>query len=413
MTPTRIAAVLTCAAIAQAPAAITLIGKASIPGTAHDLSRLPTPDGSSTPADMLGSFGSAIAYTGRGNRFIATDDRGPGNGNVAWRCRVQTLDIDIEPGAPRPVSVKLIATTLLSDSGGRPFAGNSGGYDIHDQTKGLRLDPEGIRVSPAGTLLISDEYGPWIDEFSIDGRQLRRFPTPERFLVTTPDGEPAHELPPSNHKGRQPNHGFEGLALSPDGGALYAILQAPLIQDGALDAGNKRVGRNCRILELTVNADGTVRTREFVYTLESPNYGVNEILTINDHQFLVEERDSKSGDEARFRKLFTIDIAACTDVSAVESLPCGPLPPAVGIAAAKTEFLDFLDPKFELAGPGMPEKIEGLAWGKDLEDGRHTLIVTTDNDLKPEQPSWFWVFAVDPGDLRGLNSGPAGDAGRP
>jgi len=50
----------------------------------------------------------------------------------------------------------------------------------------------------------------------------------------------------------------------------------------------------------------------------------------------------------------------------------------------------------------MPEKIEGLAWGKDLSDGRHVLIVTTDNDLKPAQPSWFWVLAVDPSDLSGF-----------
>src|SRR4051812_7659377 len=223
MTPTRLAALLTCAAVAHAPAAITLIGKAFIPRTAHDLSGLPTPDGPSTPADLLGSFGSAIAYTGRGNRFVAADDRGPGNGNVAWRCRVQTFDIDIQPGAPQPVTVKLVATTLLSDASGRPFTGNSGAYD-HDQTSGLRLDPEGLRVTPRGTLLISDEYGPWIDEFSIEGRQLRRFTPPDRFLVTYPDGEPTHELPPSNTRGRQPNHGFEGLAISPGGGTFYSIL---------------------------------------------------------------------------------------------------------------------------------------------------------------------------------------------
>jgi hypothetical protein len=41
----------------------------------------------------------------------------------------------------------------------------------------------------------------------------------------------------------------------------------------------------------------------------------------------------------------------------------------------------------------MPEKIEGLALGPALADGRRTLVVTTDNDLKTENPSWFWVFA--------------------
>jgi hypothetical protein len=43
----------------------------------------------------------------------------------------------------------------------------------------------------------------------------------------------------------------------------------------------------------------------------------------------------------------------------------------------------------------MPEKLEGLCFGPRLPDGRRTLIVTSDNDLKAEQASWFWVFAVD------------------
>jgi hypothetical protein len=399
MNPSRFGALLLATTLPScAFAGVTLIGKTSIAGDARDKSGLTTPTGSSIPADLLGSFGSAIAYTGAGNRFVAADDRGPGNGNVAWRCRFQTFDITIDPDAPPAtrVVVKLVSTTLLSDKDGQPFTGNSGAYDPHDQTKGLRLDPEGIRVSPRGTLFISDEYGPWIDEFSLDGRQLRRFVPPARFLVTAPDGEPAHELPPSNSKGRQPNHGFEGLAITPDNTKLFAILQSPLIQDGALDSANKKIGLNCRILELTL---ATGATRELVYTLDAPKHGVNEMLAINDHEFIVEERDNKGGEEAKFRKLFKIDIAGCKDVSTVENLPTEAL--ASG-AARKSEFLNFLDPKFGLAGASMPEKIEGLAWGKDLPDGRHTLIVTSDNDLKPEQPNWFWVFAVDAADVPGL-----------
>jgi hypothetical protein len=65
----------------------------------------------------------------------------------------------------------------------------------------------------------------------------------------------------------------------------------------------------------------------------------------------------------------------------------------------KKLFLDLLDPKLGLAGAGFPEKIEGLAFGPDLPDGRHVLIVTTDNDFSTTEPSWFWVFAVDPQEL--------------
>ena len=130
--------------------------------------------------------------------------------------------------------------------------------------------------------------------------------------------------------------------------------------------------------------------------MESPSHGISEMLAVNSHEFLVLERDSEA---AKFRKLFKADIEGCRDVSTVESLPAEPL--AAG-AASKSAFLDFSDARFGLAGSQMPEKIEGLAWGNDLPDGRHVLIVTTDNDLKPEQPSWFWVFAVEAADVPGF-----------
>ena len=42
----------------------------------------------------------------------------------------------------------------------------------------------------------------------------------------------------------------------------------------------------------------------------------------------------------------------------------------------------------------MPEKIEGLAFGPDLEDGRRLLLVTSDNDFVSQNPSYIYAFAV-------------------
>jgi outer membrane biosynthesis protein TonB len=47
----------------------------------------------------------------------------------------------------------------------------------------------------------------------------------------------------------------------------------------------------------------------------------------------------------------------------------------------------------------MPEKIEGLTWGPELADGRLTLLVTSDNDLNPKQPTHVWMFAIEKSDL--------------
>jgi len=69
-------------------------------------------------------------------------------------------------------------------------------------------------------------------------------------------------------------------------------------------------------------------------------------------------------------------------------LPVGIVP------VTKTLFLDLLNPKFGLKGKDFPAKIEGLAFGPNLPDGRKLLIITTDNDFKPEEPSWIYAFAV-------------------
>lgn len=106
------------------------------------------------------------------------------------------------------------------------------------------------------------------------------------------------------------------------------------------------------------------------------------------------ERDGNAGDEAKFRELFKIDVSHASDFSKIESLSASGLPAGVE-AVTKVEWLNFLDPRFNPARRDMPEKIEGLALGPVLADGRQTLVVTTDDDLKAEEPRWFWVFKVD------------------
>ncbi len=221
---------------------------------------------------------------------------------------------------------------------------------------------------------------------------------PEKFLVSKPSSKAKAELPPNNKSGRQPNKSMEGLAISPDGGKLFGIMQNPLIQDGALDESNKRIGVNNRILEVDI---ATGKTREFVYPLAHPKTGVCEILAVNDHAFLVLERDGEAGDKARDKKIYLIDIAGATDVSEVAALPTKGLPSKIKPVAKKL-FIDLLDPKFMLSGAAVPQKIEGLAFGPNLPDGRRLLIVTSDNDFIAKDPSYVYAFAIDAKDLPGF-----------
>jgi hypothetical protein len=69
--------------------------------------------------------------------------------------------------------------------------------------------------------------------------------------------------------------------------------------------------------------------------------------------------------------------------------------PAGVVPVSKTLFIDLLDPEFNLAAT-IPEKIEALAWGPDLPDGRHVLYVVSDNDLNPSLATQIYAFAIDP-----------------
>lgn len=397
-----------CAAFAASPSAqpgVEVIARCTVSAQASDLSGLVNLIGNNIPHDRFGGWGSAIAWTGKGNRYIVASDRGPGDGASAFRCRVHIVEIDLPADRPttdrRPrtpeAQFHLIETIMLTTADGRPFWGNTGNYNRIDQKSGLRLDPEGVRTSPTGTLWLSEEYGPWIDEFSMQGQHLRRIAPPEKFRIATPDGDPEREMPPFNTRGRQPNRGFEGLAISDDGSTLWAILQGPLIQDGAFDEERERIGRNVRVLEVRPES-GTMR--EFVYTLNSAAAGISEVLSFEDRTLLVLERDGRVGEKARFRGVFAADTEGATDVSAIESLPSTGLPEGVS-PLRKRRIIDFMDPRHGLIGPDMPEKIEGLCFGPDLPDGRKLLIVTSDNDLKDGIPSHVWLFAIDPAFLRG------------
>jgi len=386
---------------------ITLIGKGLVPGTSLDKSRL-TGDicqagnpANCVPAALFGGFGSALTYTGHNNVYIAAPDRGPFDGltDVPYLDRIHFLKITTDLDAPFPnINTVLLDTRLLRNERGQAFVGAAGAFDDNKERATLRFDPEGIRVGLFGTFFISDEYGPDIFEFSLFGQLLRRLHIPSKYKISNPSDDPNSELL-SNTSGRQANRGMEGLAISPNDRFLFGMMQNALLQDNALTPGTTdRVGLNNRIIKVDLL---TGRKHEFVYVLDASNRGQGtcEILAINDHEFLVLERDNRSNlltpPQAPTRKtIYKIDITGATDVSEVDSLPAGALPPDI-VPVQKTLFINLLDPAFNLAAT-IPEKIEGLAWGPDLHDGRHVLYVSSDNDLNPGLDTQIYAFAIDP-----------------
>ncbi len=227
---------------------------------------------------------------------------------------------------------------------------------------------------------------------------MRRLEIPAHFAIETPSAVPNEELL-GNDSGRQANRGMEGLAISPDGSTLFGIMQNALLQDHALAPGTTdRISVNTRILKVDL---ATGETAEYVNVLDASNrgQGVSEILAINDHEFLVLERDNRSflqtPPQAPTRKtIYQVSIGATTtDVSDIEGLPAGALPADI-VPVTKSLFINLLDASYGLA-PTIAEKLEGLAWGPDVADGRHLLYVASDNDLTPSLATQLYAFAID------------------
>ncbi len=426
-------------AIPVAHASIDLIAIGSLSGTFSDLSSQTSgPLENGIAGNVLGGLGSGFAWAG-GNTFIAIPDRGPNatsynslvDDTTSYITRFQTIQMSLAAtgSGPLPYTLTpaLTATTLLSSStpltygtgalgtdathtlgsgvpalnaisGTNYFTGRSDGFTAGSSgnPNNARFDPEGVRVSNDGkSVFISDEYGPYVYQFDrATGQRTKAFALPVNLDVATPGPTTASEGSPFNTTGRVANKGMEGLAITPDGTTLVGIMQAPLLQD---------TNKNVRIVTIDI-ASGT--THEYAYKLTTGS-GVSEIVALNNHQFLVDERDGKGlgdGTSAVVKQLFKIDIDGAQDVSSMS----GDLSSK---AVSKTLFLDVVDKLHSngIAFDQIPAKIEGLAFGDDVViDGvtRHTLFITNDNDFIPgvAGDNKFYVFAVSDADLAAVGA---------
>jgi hypothetical protein len=392
-------------------------------------------------ANLLGGLGSALAW-GSGNTFLALPDRGPNavsynsliDDTVSYIPRFHTLTMDLEPvtggSLPFTLTPTLDKTTLLfsgpslvygSGAGlnvgpGAPpvntplqhyFSGRSDNFDPSHNSgdpRDARLDSEGIRLSNDGTrVYVSDEYGPFVYEFDRStGARLRSFRLPDHLFVAHPAPVGSDETA-NNTSGRVANKGMEGLAITPNGEKLVGIMQNALIQDAA------EGGDAANLLRIEVIDIGSGRTvHEYAYLLTTGS-GVSEMVALNNHEFMVDERDGKGrGDDsnAKVKQIFKIDLANAVDVMNMDGTT------AATNAVAKTLFLDIVQVLGNngITADQVPAKLEGLAFGADVTNAgvtTHTLWVANDNDFLQDfdgtntNPNNFYVFGFTDADLGG------------
>ncbi len=444
-------AVVSLFAATTAHAGVDLIAIGSLDGNSADLSvATAAPLENGIAGNLLGGIGSGLGYAGC-NTFLALPDRGPNaqpynsavDDTASYINRFQTLHMELAPSAstaalPYTLTPTLEATTLLSSrmplvygdgiAAGLPngapalngkhtyyFTGRSDNFDptqLSTDSSDSRLDPESIRVSNNGkVVMISDEYGPYVYMFNrATGTRIKSIKLPDMFAVANLSPVGNTEIS-GNTSGRVANKGMEGLAISPDGKTLFGAMQSPLIQDGGTN------GQFTRIIKIDIK---TGATYQYAYALTNigstskPKYPtISDVVAINDHELLVDERDGKGlGDDstAVFKQINHIDLTGGADVSAVSGE--ANLAP---FAVAKTLFLDIVAMlnAHGIASTDIPAKLEGLAFGPDIRVGKvtkHTLWLANDNDFvgaivdsnHPNgipNPNQFFVFAADTTDV--------------
>ncbi len=416
-------------------------------GGTTDLSGLTGTLENGSSAAILGGLGSGLAWAGN-NTFIALPDRGPNatpytNGGfvdntVSYIARFNTVTMNLTPGAglngtPYVLTPTLQSTTLLSSAtplnygtgsfsggavqigSGAPalnatnntnyFTGRSDNFASTGSTNpaNARLDPEAVRVSADGkSVFISDEYGPYVYQFDrATGVRTGILTVPTsgagNLAITnlSPNGTSgAGNEGAINTSGRVANKGMEGLAITPDGKYLIGIMQAPLLQDSS------------NLLRIVVIDTATgLPIKEIAYQLTTGT-GVSEITAINDHQFLIDERDGKGlgdGTSAANKKIYMIDISAAQDITNDNTAT------ALTKKISKTLFVDLVSllTAQGITATNIPSKIEGMAFGDDIVVNgvlTHTLWIANDNDFLPNPttgagPNTFYVLGVTNADL--------------
>lgn len=158
-----------------------------------------------------------------------------------------------------------------------------------------KINPEGLVVLNDGSFWVSDEFGPDIIHFDKNANEIERID----FL-------------PRELKKRRKNHGFEGLAITPDGKTLVALMQS------SLQNPNKKVNKSklTRIISLNLEKRSI---SQYIYKQEKNKNSNSEIRAISNTTFLVIERDSKNPLKSKksHKRVYKISLENATDIEKI------------------------------------------------------------------------------------------------
>ena len=196
----------------------------------------------------------------------------------------------------------------------------------------LTLDAEGLildnRAGKTGTGWVGDEYGAYIYRFDANKQLVGQLRLPQALVPHSPLGTVNFAAdPPTN--GRRINQGMEGIAQSPDGNTVFALLQSATIQD----SGSGNQGRsNTRLAVFDVSASDTPSAPVREYVIQLPRVDDNggtpsvnrtaaqsAIIALNDHQLLILSRDGNgrgaNNGSAVFKSVLLADLSNASNIA--------------------------------------------------------------------------------------------------
>ncbi len=177
---------------------------------------------------------------------------------------------------------------------------------------GSDFDIESFVIAKDGTIWLGEEFGPFLLHIDGTGKMLEApIPTPDfgagkdvsKDQVRSPNNPSVLASSPNPGATSQANlgasKGFEGMAINPSKTKLYPMLEGTVLGD----------------------TPGTLRIHEFdlaskkfmgvigYYKLEDPSNSIGDFAVINDNEYLVLERDQGSGDTAKLKRVYKIDLS--------------------------------------------------------------------------------------------------------
>ncbi len=314
---------------------------------------------------------SGLTYDRSQEQFYAiSDDR-----SQYAPARFYTLKLKTNANPPKLERIDITGVTQLKNQQQQPYPTSS-------------LDPEGIALTPTQSVFISsegvkDQAQPFVNQFDLKtGAWMQALDLPDYYLPSTDPKAPA--------QGVGSNLGFESLTLNPGGDRLFVATESALQQDADP---NYTGPIRSRILHYLLNDLKPILVSEHLYALEpTPTgatfHGLVELLALdNGGHFLSLERTFSPG-QGITAKLFQVNTGSASNVSTLAILK-GNL---AGIQPVRKQLL------FDLSQLGITlGNLEGMALGPALPDGTQSLLLVSDDNFNPKEPTQFLLFRLNQG----------------